>query len=118
MFRWHQYRLNQSARFNIPTEPGVYVLIENQIVNGLPLNNRALYVGKTENLRRRFNDYSNPQKVHNELVGERIMNNQVEFWYTKVSSHDLDRVERLFIHDFNTPMNKIKYKEYNRDRSD
>ncbi|MBY6197369.1 GIY-YIG nuclease family protein [Vibrio hangzhouensis] len=113
MFRWESSNLKQSSSANLPTNSGVYVLVESRKVHGLSIDRKVLYVGKTKNLRRRFTDYSNPRKVHNELVGERLFLGNVEFWCTQVHVDNLDGVERKFIHDFEAPMNKIKYKEYN-----
>ena len=117
MYRWQSNRVSQSAAFEIPTDSGVYVLMENKRINGLPIDNRVLYVGKSINLRRRFLDYSNPRKVHNELVGERLFHGNIEFWCTRVAPENLDNIERTFINEFKAPMNKIKYKEHNNERS-
>lgn len=113
MFRWQSKKVMQSLSRDVPTDSGVYVLMENSKINGLAVENRVLYVGKSKNLRKRFLDYSNPRKVHNELVGERLFHGNVEFWCTKVAPNELDRIERKFIHEFDAPMNKIKYKEFN-----
>ncbi len=117
MYRWQSNRIRHSAAIDVPTDSGVYVLIDNNRINGIPIDNRVLYVGKSINLRRRFLDYSNPKKVHNELVGEKLFNGDVEFWCTKIVTENLDNVERKFINEFKAPMNKIKYREYNNERS-
>lgn len=117
MYKWQSTEMKPYANNQVPETSGVYALVENDRINGLPVGNRVLYIGKSKNLKRRFSDYANPRKVHNEMVGEKILFGDIEFWCTEVGKNDLDLTERQFINQFNAPFNKIKYKEHSNEQS-
>ena len=85
------------------------MLSELRTKEGLPTSLAHVYVGKTQNLRRRLDQHTMQTEVHREL--REFMENyhdKLWVWYTTdVSLHDLSELEILLIQDLSPRFNTV-----------
>ena len=79
---WNLKRFTTSST-RVPPAPGVYVLSKLDTAEGLPVSWKHVYVGKSENLRRRLDQHTLQTEVHEELreyMGDH--HHALWIWYT------------------------------------
>jgi len=62
---WRVHRLSAAERPAVPTDEGVYTLLVQPGLAGHPAASFLMYVGKANNLRRRFGDYLQAERRQN-----------------------------------------------------
>ena len=80
---WNHTRYSQSIQQFVPDRPGVYMITETHRVFDLPLNIEILYVGKSNNLRRRLGEHLNIHRGGNNQIKQLRLHNAspLEYWY-------------------------------------
>jgi excinuclease UvrABC nuclease subunit len=94
---------------SVPQDSGVYVITDVNRVMGLPTSINVLYVGKANNLRRRFLDHVSPWREHNKGLLSIDSSGTLEFWFSEYPSEQIDQLERELIRESKPSQNVIKY---------
>ena len=106
---WHWSRYSAKERGNIPTEPGIYTLIVRAGIANHDGASYLMYVGQTNNLRRRFGEYLGKERsVTGRMLIVKLLNQCPEhlwFCYTRVPLEDLDEAEKALAEAFGPPCN-------------
>ena len=124
-FQWKQFDLVMSNKMFIPTKPGVYMLClrpplcyEYFEPKGAPLFN-AMYIGRTKNLKSRFDNYANPRATNRNINNshkhsarmtdflKNYSNQPIMFVYTicDIEHHEIRIIEDLLIRSFGPSVN-------------
>ena len=106
---WHSRTFGYATKDNIPTSPGVYMMC-GRPPNGPDLADPfgrlmcILYVGKANNLNRRFREHLNTPspKVR---AARNTYSTSLQFWFSMVPENRIDLVEGLLIECFGPPAN-------------
>lgn len=106
---WKNTRFFKSMASSVPQDSGVYVITDVNRVMGLPTSIEVLYVGKANNLRRRFLDHVSPWREHNK--GLLAINNDrsLEFWFSEYPADQIGQLEKELIQAGKPSQNVIKY---------
>ena len=72
----------------------------------------ALYVAKTINLRRRFDEHADLWREHNKILIAALLNRPWECWFAEIDLKDIDEAERRLISETRPPANHIHYKNW------
>ena len=107
--KWKSIGLKKGLERHIPDEPGVYVIKSVERYLGLPVKHDVVYVGKSENLRRRYREHSNFAKEHNAELLKRRLNDPLEFWYAIAQRGKIAFFEKELISNLNPTVNKVRY---------
>lgn len=101
-----------SSHIEIPAVPGLYALGHIDELLGLPIAHAYVYVGKSDNLRRRIDEHHVFVETNPGLVEYlRKTKKRVCVWYTtQIPAQDLDRCERQLIRKLDPQYNRISYK--------
>jgi excinuclease UvrABC nuclease subunit len=102
-----------STNAHLPSTPGLYAIGHEEELCGLEIGRTYVYVGKTNNLRRRLNEHTHLTELHPEL-GSYLRKHwgKVKIWYTSdVSLKELDNLERTLIRELKPEYNRIKYQK-------
>lgn len=102
-----------SANTHLPASAGLYVIGHEESLLGLELHRTYVYVGKTQNMRRRLSEHTHLTEMHPELASYLRRNrDRVRIWYTTdVVASDVDALERRLIRELKPEFNRIKYEE-------
>lgn len=109
-FKWSEVNLERVETDNVPTCSGIYVIKQVERVMGLPVSHEIIYVGKSNNLRRRFKEHCNPRSEHNNVLLNASWKNILEFWFAKIEVENLDEIERKLINNLEPITNIVRYK--------
>ena len=95
--KWQRKHIS-SSNSHVPARPGLYVIGHNHTYNGLEIGRVYVYVGKTENLRRRLGEHApdneeNPElrKYLQQWIGHAMC------WYAIMDKSELNKGERELI---------------------
>ena len=107
--KWNVIKANSLNISSVSKSSGVYCFIKSQIVEGIKLNAKALYVGKSKSMRSRLSQHLNHNKCHNhallvDLIAQ-SKNETVEFHFTELPDSKIDQVERDLISKLNPKHN-------------
>lgn len=106
---WKSIGLKKGLERHIPDVPGVYVIKSVERYLGLPVSHDVVYVGKSENLRRRYREHCNFTTEHNpELLSMRL-SEPLEFWYASAERKKISEIEKELISKTKPKVNKIRY---------
>jgi excinuclease UvrABC nuclease subunit len=112
--KWAFIPMVLSSRRSIPKISGVYAINRVKRIEGLPINIEVLYIGKSNNLWRRFEEHLDPTKEHNLEVNKSIRwGAPIEFWYFSVKESGLKHMEELLIQKIEPKYNIIRYGDKN-----
>ena len=102
-----------SANTHLPAAFGLYVIGHDERLIGLELSRTYVYVGKTQNMRRRLSEHTHLSELHPGLAEYLRQNRQrVRIWYTTdIDPKDVDSLERRLIRELEPKFNRIKYGE-------
>lgn len=94
----------------VPTSPGIYALASVRRVHGLPTEMEYIYIGKSNNLRRRWTEHLDIREPNPGLhgLGGRYT---YEFWWIVMPVDQLSRVEAELIAEIKPPANRIGKRE-------
>ena len=106
---WKSIGLKKGLERHIPDEPGLYVIKSVERFLGLPVKHEVVYVGKSENLRRRYREHSNFTTEHNPNLLQRRMSEPLEFWYSLAPKKKISALEKDLISALNPKANKLRY---------
>lgn len=120
--RWYAKQFDSSSS-HVPARPGLYVIGHIQTYRGLEIGRQYVYVGKTDNLRRRLREHLPPNEQNAGLRNYlRELTTDARCWYTvfdAVDSAQLNSAERALIAHINPKFNivgkQITKKEGTRD---
>jgi excinuclease UvrABC nuclease subunit len=85
---------------SIPPTSGIYAYMKVIRHFGLIKSVEHLYVGKSKNLRKRFNQHLNPLDP-NPVFKDIGKDTSVEFWWIKIPVNELSTVEKSLIKELN-----------------
>ena len=66
-----------------------------------------LYVGKSNNLKRRFAEHLNPWREHNSMLNNLKENSSLEFWYQILKKNEITSTEKDLIQTLNPKYNQL-----------
>ncbi len=95
---------------NVPALPGLYAIGHDESVEGLEVRRVYVYIGMSDNLRRRMSEHAPKREKKRELKKYLKGNlHRVKCWYTtEVPAKRLRSVEKLLIAEFNPVYNDDK----------
>lgn len=104
---WHNVELSSEHRSKVPHTTGLYSLVVQPRIAGHPGCSYLMYLGKTENLHRRFGDYLTSERDKRLKVGRllEMYQGHIYFFYSKVDKTMLDNIEDQLIDVFVPPCN-------------
>lgn len=105
--KWTHSTYRPGLEMAIPTTSGIYVIAAVERFEGLPLETRPLYVGKSKNLRRRTRQHHDLLEPNPHLNGVGTTQ-ALEIWWTRVAEDELDDVEDNLIAALDPPANRRK----------
>ena len=115
--QWQSVRFSMSDANSIPLVPGVYALCSSP--PGLRRSNTtsphnlfsilytALYVGRSENLRDRFQQHCQSPSTDVRRIRE-TFGSSVDFWYCRLPELEISKTEACLIDCFGPPANRIR----------
>ena len=108
-FKWQLVEMRTIKASKIPETSGVYIVAGAVRVRGFPREMTPLYVGQTNNLRRRFLDHVDVRRSHNLSVLLQSFKGSTEFWWASCEARDLIALERDLIRELKPEYNQITY---------
>lgn len=108
--RWAAVRFVAASKRTIPTTPGVYAFVIKRYVADHPEHSYVMYIGSTDNLRRRFGDY-----LRERVAGENredviwLLNTYkrvLSFTYSSVAAADYEEMEEKLYTAIWPPINR------------
>ena len=87
-----------SSNSHVPAQPGLYAIGHNQTCRGLEIGRVYVYVGRTDNLRRRLEEHS-PDNEENPGLRNYLCRHigQARCWYAVTDKSELTKGERELI---------------------
>lgn len=108
--RWYAKQFDSSSS-HVPARPGLYVIGHIQTYRGLEIARKYVYVGKTDNLRRRLREHLPPNEQNVGLRNYlRELTTDARCWYTVFDAADsaqLSSAERALIARINPQFNIV-----------
>lgn len=108
-FDWHLVPFTRKSRTSLPRQSGVYSFLLQPSIADHPACSYLVYIGRTNNLWRRFGDYFEVKqkekgrpKIHRFLC---IYDGFVWFCYSKFPEESLDNCEKALLKAFVPPLN-------------
>ncbi len=95
---------------HVPALPGLYAIGHDETVAGLEVRRVYVYIGMSDNLRRRLSEHD-PMREQKRLLKKYMKDNlhKVKCWYTtEVPAERLRSVEKLLIAEFDPAYNDDK----------
>lgn len=112
-WKWHERWLSSSSN-GVPEEFGLYVFGKVEYCRGLESGREYAYIGRTNNLRRRFKEHG---PVNEPKAGFRAYMQEharaMKYWYCLVPANEIKAEEEFFIQKFRPRFNDL----LNRQRS-
>lgn len=106
---WKYVDYHQVLGHELPKAPGVYAVLRVRRKAGIPFDLSVLYVGKSQNLQRRFSQHTDPYRQHNKTLNSLNELQGLEFWYVPAIVTDLDVIERQLIRELAPSGNVVRY---------
>jgi len=110
--RWHTKKYSTSNTL-VPDLPGVYVIGHTLTTHDLPIKHVYVYVGISDNLKRRFKEHE-PASERNQELADYLHKPAVNkrIWYiVERSKGSREELEKVLIRELKPEFNKIKYKK-------
>jgi excinuclease UvrABC nuclease subunit len=102
---WTKTIYGKGMEVTVPKIPGLYAIANVSRLHGLPVQVDLLYVGQSNNLRRRYKEHLNWDEP-NPHLGAIRRTNSYEFWWTGRAVTDLDLAEADLIEALAPPANR------------
>lgn len=106
-FKWNRVYLERDYQSRVSSGSGIYLICAN--TKSIPIDGKVmeriynvLYVGQTNNLRRRFREHAHG---HGQVLKSKDIFRQMDFWYTELDTAQLSDIEQLLIRVFGPPAN-------------
>jgi hypothetical protein len=108
---WKQISMHAKLKDRVPATSGLYAILRAPRLHGLPVEWEIAYVGKSLDLRRRFQEHSIPWRESSSTVrsSELYRDPDLEFWYRELPQDRLDHGERELIRRVQPPLNLMRY---------
>jgi hypothetical protein len=113
---WRAVQLNIGDRDGVPTVPGIYVMcvapptcrLDKALQSHNPFEflYTPIYVGQTDNLKRRFLEHCQRPKAELQK-GQECFGN-IHFWFIRIDPENLNQVEANLIECFGPPVNVVR----------
>ena len=107
---WKNIQFIKHFAYRIPKLAGIYAIADVSRILGLPTDIQLLYVGRAQNLKKRFLDHIDPRREHNKGLLSRNTTNNFEFWFFELSEDKINHFEKYLIRESNPLENSIRYK--------
>lgn len=105
---WKTTKYTRTHVEEVPKQSGLYAVVETRRVFGLLGNVKILYVGHTQNLRRRMREHLNPWSQHNvQLQNYVSLNSSLEFWFSVLPSEEARKAEKNLIRELHPSYNVV-----------
>ena len=101
---WKFIKPSTKRLFTVPAKPGIYVFIYNFLVYDLLIQRDVIYVGKSNNIRRRLREHI-VNETNDELKGLKL--DEVQFGYCQLDEKNLSWIESTMYRILTPPANKI-----------
>lgn len=107
--RWRMKHVS-SSNAHVPAQPGLYAIGHDETCLGLEVGRVYVYIGQTDNLRRRLEQHA-PVKEKNPGLRKYLQANvgEAKYWFAIADKKDLTKMERQLIRRF-TPQYNTKDK--------
>ena len=106
-FKWNRVYLEKDYQSKVSNSSGVYLICAN--TRDIPIDGKVMqriynvvYVGQTNNLRRRFNEHAHG---YGQILKAKGIFRQMDFWYTELDGTYLSEIEQLLISVFGPSAN-------------
>ena len=108
-YKWNHTRYSQSIQKSVPDRPGVYMITETKRLYNLPLKIEILYVGKSNNLRRRLGEHLNIHGGRNNKIKQLRLTNSspLEYWYQELPKNEISTFEKDLIRNLQPEYNTL-----------
>jgi excinuclease UvrABC nuclease subunit len=93
--KWRTAHYGPGLENRIPARSGVYVLARTDRAFGFPTRIEVLYVGRSNNLKRRWREHTSRHELNAGLAG--LRSGDTEFWWVTVPDTDTRRLEHELI---------------------
>ena len=109
------FELNRKGR--IPALSGIYIVSDVGRIANIPTNLDIYYIGKSNNLYRRFSQHLDPYRSHNSEFYNKVyqvsLKKSLEFWYVRIDEEDLKEIEDKLIKALKPKFNKLLQEKNN-----
>ena len=103
--RWRMKHVS-SSNTNVPARPGLYAIGHDEACLGLEVGRVYVYIGMTENLRRRLEEHTPLNEQKSGLKKYlRTMGAEAKCWYAVADTGELKESERVLIRKFRPRFN-------------
>jgi excinuclease UvrABC nuclease subunit len=108
---WQNCNLSRNQAFKVKESAGVYVVKKVTRIMGLPLPEKIVYVGKSNNLQRRFKEHCNIKSEHNLGLLKVNLNEELEFWFSATKESEITDIESHLVRELDPLTNIVRYKQ-------
>ena len=102
---WQNVELDNNQRSKVPQYAGIYSLVVQPRIAGHTACSYLMYVGQTENLRRRFNQYLTTERRPKLVRLLEKYRGYIQFFYSGIDETELDDMEEQLFNAFLPPCN-------------
>ena len=110
---WKPIAMQAALNTSVPATSGLYAILRAPRLHGLPVEWEIAYIGKSRNLRRRFQEHALPWREGSNMLrwSSISRDKNLEFWYRELAPDQLDRGERELIRRVQPALNVLRYGE-------
>ena len=103
-YQWKRTYLEEDYIQSVPTRPGVYLICASAPLIGQVMERlyNTVYAGQASNLRRRFRTHI---YGYGHVAKTKVTFRRLDFWYSELSSSDLNETEQLLLDAFGPSAN-------------
>ena len=109
--KWKPIAMQAAMSTRVPPVSGLYAILRAPRLHGLPIDWEIAYIGKSRNLRRRFQEHVVPWRERSTTLrwSPTYRDKDLEFWYRELATDQLDHGERELIRRVQPALNMIRY---------
>ena len=96
-----------SSNSHVPARSGLYAIGHDDTYRGLEIGRVYVYVGRTDNLRRRLGEHIPVNEQNPGLKDYLLCTDNAKCWYTVMDKSELKNVEKDLIRKFQPCFNRI-----------
>ncbi|MEI2361843.1 GIY-YIG nuclease family protein [Priestia megaterium] len=93
---WNYSKYQRGLTSSIPKRSGIYAILHVVREHGFPISHRIIYVGKSNNLQRRWKEHLDPNEK-NPSIRKVQHSDNLEFWWRPYPLSKLSEVESELI---------------------
>lgn len=103
--KWGMATYRRGLEAAVPAAPGVYSIARVSRHHGLLLAVEHLYIGKSNNLQRRWREHAHPRESNPGLHGLHGLA-ELEFWWRRALAEEISQLEDGLIRDLRPQLNR------------